>query len=128
MTNPNNPFFAGQEPWRASLAEGAAAPVETGRASALLMRHGSMTLRYYAPRGRDLQTPHDQDELYIVASGTGTFFNGGDRAPFGPGDVLFAGAGQEHRFEEFSDDFATWVVFYGPEGGEGRSLSIAPRG
>ena len=23
-----------------------------------------------------------------------------------------------HRFEEFSDDFATWVMFYGPEGGE----------
>jgi hypothetical protein len=27
-------------------------------------------------------------------------------------------AGVQHRFEEFSDDFATWVIFYGPEGGE----------
>jgi hypothetical protein len=25
----------------------------------------------------------------------------------------------EHRFENFSDDFGTWVFFYGPEGGEG---------
>jgi len=24
----------------------------------------------------------------------------------------------EHRFEKFSDDFATWVIFYGKEGGE----------
>jgi hypothetical protein len=22
------------------------------------------------------------------------------------------------RFEDFSDDFATWVIFYGPPGGE----------
>jgi hypothetical protein len=24
----------------------------------------------------------------------------------------------EHRFEDPSDDFGTWVMFYGPEGGE----------
>jgi hypothetical protein len=23
-----------------------------------------------------------------------------------------------HRFEEFTDDFYTWVIFYGPDGGE----------
>jgi hypothetical protein len=23
-----------------------------------------------------------------------------------------------HRFEEFTPDFATWVVFWGPPGGE----------
>jgi hypothetical protein len=27
-------------------------------------------------------------------------------------------AGVVHRFEDFSDDLAVWVVFYGPEGGE----------
>ena len=43
---------------------------------------------------------------------------GGQRIAFGPGDVLFVGAKVEHRFEDFSDDFATWVVFYGPRGGE----------
>jgi hypothetical protein len=31
---------------------------------------------------------------------------------------LFAAAGVEHRFENFSDDLALWVIFYGPEGGE----------
>jgi mannose-6-phosphate isomerase-like protein (cupin superfamily) len=37
---------------------------------------------------------------------------------FGPGDLLFVRAGVEHRFEEFSDDLAVWVSFYGPDGGE----------
>ena len=32
--------------------------------------------------------------------------------------MLFVAAKVEHRFESFSDDFATWVVFYGPRGGE----------
>ena len=26
--------------------------------------------------------------------------------------------GEAHWFERFSDDFAVWVLFYGPEGGE----------
>jgi uncharacterized RmlC-like cupin family protein len=37
---------------------------------------------------------------------------------FGPGDFLFVPAGIEHRFVNFTDDFSTWVIFYGPKGGE----------
>ena len=109
--------------WLIRTARAARAPVEPGRASALLLAHGSMTLRWYAPRGRDPQQPHDQDEIYVVASGTGTFVLGQDEsslecAPFGPGDAIFVPAGWVHRFEDFSEDFATWVVFWGPKGGE----------
>jgi len=96
----------------------ATAPLTPGRLSALMGAHGSMTLRWYAPKRTDPQTPHDQDELYIVASGTGTFVRNDERVAFGPHDVLFAASGDIHRFEDFSDDFATWVVFYGPAGGE----------
>jgi mannose-6-phosphate isomerase-like protein (cupin superfamily) len=106
-------------PVRATLEEAKIAAIPPGFRSALLMQHGSMKLRYYAPRGADPQTPHDQDELYVIATGRGTFFIGGQRVPFDPGDVLFVAARVEHRFESFSDDFATWVVFYGPPGGEG---------
>lgn len=81
-------------------------------------RHGSMALGMYAPRGRDGQAPHDQDELYFVLAGTGVFVHGGQRSEFEPGDALFVAAGVEHRFEDFSDDFAAWVVFWGPAGGE----------
>jgi len=104
--------------WRVTANQARAAATEPGRGSALLMRHGTMTLRYYAPRGHDPQKPHAQDELYVVLSGRGTFMRNGERVPFVPGDVLFAAAGDEHRFEDFSDDFETWVVFYGAEGGE----------
>jgi mannose-6-phosphate isomerase-like protein (cupin superfamily) len=75
---------------------------------------GSTSLGMYAPVGKDPQMPHDQDELYFVVSGNGIFVNDGKRSPFGPGDALFVAAGIEHRFEEFSEDFATWVVFWGP--------------
>lgn len=83
-----------------------------------LLRHGSLEVEVYAPQGRDLQSPHTRDELYIVVSGSGHFDNGGDVRAFGPGDLIFVPAQRPHRFIEFSDDFSTWVVFYGPEGGE----------
>ena len=89
-----------------------------GRRFATLLRHGSMELKLYAPRGRDEQQPHSRDELYFIVSGTGRFDNGGEVQAFGPGDAMFVPAHRPHRFIEFSNDFSTWVVFYGPEGGE----------
>jgi mannose-6-phosphate isomerase-like protein (cupin superfamily) len=83
-----------------------------------LMQHGTMSVEYYAPHGIDPQIPHKQNELYIIASGSGIFFRDGERISFHTGDVLFVPAAMEHRFEEFTDDFAIWVIFYGPEGGE----------
>lgn len=86
--------------------------------SSTVFTNGSMRLLVYAPRGEDPQEPHDQDEIYVIQSGSGWFVNGEDRHRFGPGDALFVHAGVEHRFEEFSDDLSMWVVFWGPEGGE----------
>ncbi len=100
------------------LAAALAAVPEPGRLSALLLAHGTMQLRLYAPRGEDRQTPHAQDELYIIAAGSADFVRGAERATAGPGDALFVAAGVAHRFEAMSEDFATWVVFWGPPGGE----------
>lgn len=83
-----------------------------------LLQRGTLEVEFYAPQGHDPQQPHSRDELYVVVSGSGLFFDGEQRRPFGPGDFIFVAAGVEHRFEEFSPDFATWVIFYGPEGGE----------
>jgi mannose-6-phosphate isomerase-like protein (cupin superfamily) len=83
-----------------------------------LFRHGTLQVKLYAPRGQDDQTPHSRDELYVIARGHGQFYDGEKRVPVGTGDLLFAPAGRPHRFEDFTDDFATWVMFYGPEGGE----------
>ena len=83
-----------------------------------LFTRGSLSLELYAPRGHDPQSPHDQDELYVVQQGTGTFRRADETCQFAAGDVLFVPAGVEHRFEDFSDDLCVWVIFYGPKGGE----------
>src|SRR5947207_7241765 len=98
--------------------------------SIALFQRGTLQVKLYAPRGSDPQSPHTRDELYVVARGEGWFVIGepaGERSGelseerrhrFGANDVLFAKAGTRHRFENFSDDLAVWVMFYGPEGGE----------
>lgn|SRR5574343_611630 len=83
-----------------------------------MMHHGSLTVEYYAPVEVDYQTPHKQDEIYVIASGKGILERNGEYQECKAGDVLFVPAGMEHHFERFSSDFATWVIFYGPEGGE----------
>jgi mannose-6-phosphate isomerase-like protein (cupin superfamily) len=93
-------------------------PGSKGERFVELFKHGTLSVELYAPRGQDPQSPHTRDEVYVVAAGHGQFRNCGERHPFGPGDVLFVPAGVVHRFEEFSDDLAVWVFFYGPEGGE----------
>ena len=93
-------------------------PTAEGKRFAPVFEHGSLQVEIYAPRGVDPQSPHDRDEIYVVVSGGGTFFNGGVRTRFTVGDVLFAAAGEVHRFEDFSDDLVVWVLFYGPIGGE----------
>ena len=79
---------------------------------AQVMERGSMSVEIYRPNKTDLQTPHKKDELYVIISGTGEFLNNGQRTSFSPGDVIFVAAGIEHRFENFTDDFVTWVIFY----------------
>lgn len=83
-----------------------------------LKERGSLLVEYYAPQDIDPQQPHRQDELYVVIQGNGQFYCDGERKPFKAGDVLFVPAGIDHRFEDFSEDFSTWVIFYGPDGGE----------
>ena len=85
-------------------------PGPTGERFVPVLRHGSMLTELYAPRGHDPQQPHTQDELYFIHSGQGDFVQGDERHRFKAGDAFFVPAGQVHRFENFSDDFATWVV------------------
>lgn len=93
-------------------------PTGEGKPFVVAFEHGTLSVGMYAPRGVDTQTPHRRDEVYVIVRGEGAFVNGPDRRRFGPGDLLFVPAGVEHRFEDFTDDLAVWVVFYGPDGGE----------
>jgi hypothetical protein len=83
----------------------------------ILFERGDVSIELYAPRGSDMQSPHTRDELYIIASGSGTFRRADKVCEFNVGDLLFVPAHVDHRFETFSEDFRTWVIFFGPEGG-----------
>jgi mannose-6-phosphate isomerase-like protein (cupin superfamily) len=83
-----------------------------------MMAGGTMSVEVFAPKTADLQEPHSQDELYFIQSGTGELIINGQRFDATAGDAFFVAAGVAHRFENFSEDFVTWVVFYGPQGGE----------
>ena len=97
-------------------------PDGDGGRSIELFRHGTLTIKLYAPRGTDPQHPHSRDEIYVIAAGSGRFVRSNREVSVSPGDVLFVAAGETHRFFDFSDDFATWVFFYGPQGGEPETI------
>ncbi|HVU52565.1 MAG TPA: cupin domain-containing protein [Polyangia bacterium] len=102
-----------------TLAEALAlGPPPAGNLAVPVFAHGSLEVELYQPRGSDPQTPHARDEVYVVARGTATFFDGGARGRIEPGSFVFVPAGRPHRFEDLSPDFAVWVFFYGPPGGE----------
>ena len=60
---------------------------------------------------RQTANTHARDELYVVATGPGNFVSGDESQAFAPGDLSYVKAGVEHRFIDFSEDFATWVIF-----------------
>jgi len=89
-----------------------------GKEFITLFKHGTLKIEIYKPDKIDNQMPHSKDEIYVIISGTGYFIKGEEKKPFEPGEILFVPAFMEHHFESFSEDFVTWVLFYGPEGGE----------
>lgn len=80
---------------------------------ATVFRNKSSEAVFYAPQKHDLQGPHDRDEYYVVVRGSGEFINGNKRHGFKTGDIMFVPAHQTHKFIDFSDDLAVWVIFYG---------------
>jgi mannose-6-phosphate isomerase-like protein (cupin superfamily) len=61
--------------------------------------------------GIDDQTPHTEDEIYVVTQGRGRLVTPDDDIAVGPGDVVYVPAGEEHRFADITDDLALVVVF-----------------
>ena len=102
------------EKFAISVAEAAdQLQTENDKRFTVMMRDGNMSVEYFAPEEIDTQQPHTQDELYMIISGQSEFFRNGEIINCSEGDVLFVPAGMEHRFINFSKDFATWVIFYG---------------
>jgi mannose-6-phosphate isomerase-like protein (cupin superfamily) len=93
-------------------------PPPAGNLAVPIFAHGSLEVELYTPKGHDPQKPHRRDEIYLVSRGTGKLFDGERQHDVSPGSFIFVAAGETHRFEDFSEDFAVWVFFYGPDAGE----------
>ena len=103
-------------------------PGPAGEHSVSLLQHGSLNVKLSCPVPPNQQTPHEQDEVYVIIRGQGVLLHDGKRDAFEPGDLLFIPAGTEHRFEDFTSDLAVWVVFYGALGGEVRAQALSREG
>ena len=64
-----------------------------------------------AAGGTDGQSPHTEDEIYVVTAGRATIEAGGARAEVGPGAVIYVPAGEVHRFTDITADLALLVLF-----------------
>jgi len=93
-------------------------PGPKGERSVIVLQRGTLDVKLAVPARPNEQTPHAQDEIYIIVRGRGVLFHDWKRDPFESGDFLFVAAATEHRFEDCSDDLLVWRVFYGPDGGE----------
>jgi mannose-6-phosphate isomerase-like protein (cupin superfamily) len=94
--------------------ESLSALTKSGNLFSELFNDNSITIEIYKPEKEDLQAPHNRDELYMVISGSGVFRMKDETLQFKAGDLFVVPQGEIHRFENFSEDFATWVIFYGP--------------
>lgn len=94
------------------LARALATTPSPGNLAAAIAKFGAVELEFYQPKGADTQKPHARDELYVIVRGSGIFEHAGETFNFTAGDALFVAAHVEHRFVEFTNDFATWVIFF----------------
>jgi mannose-6-phosphate isomerase-like protein (cupin superfamily) len=80
------------------------------------LRVADLSLGTYSIRagGADDQSPHTEDEIYLVQAGRARFTAGGAEVEVGPGSVIYVPAGEEHRFTDVTADLAVVVVFAPP--------------
>jgi mannose-6-phosphate isomerase-like protein (cupin superfamily) len=64
----------------------------------------------------DGQSPHTEDEVYVVLRGRATIRVASEERPVEAGSVVFVAAGVDHRFVDIVEDLAVFVLFAPPEG------------
>ncbi len=97
-----------------SLAMALALPRTPGRSTEVFV-DGDLEFRFSARPTHGPQVPHLRDEIYFVAAGTARYRVEDRVTDVGPGALLFCAAHVPHGFENNSEDFSVWVVFYGAE-------------
>jgi quercetin dioxygenase-like cupin family protein len=61
--------------------------------------------------GTDDQTPHTEDEVYVVTGGRAKISTPTATVDVVPGSVIFVPADEEHRFVDIAEDLTLLVVF-----------------
>jgi mannose-6-phosphate isomerase-like protein (cupin superfamily) len=84
------------------------------------LRIPSMSAGLYvlAAGAADLQSPHQQDEVYYVVRGKARLHVGSEDQSVQSGSVLFVAARAEHRFYDIKEEL-TVLVFFAPAETEG---------
>ena len=93
-------------------------PGPYGEHATTVLQRGTVDVALSMPTAPVQQTPHAQDEIYVILRGSAIAMHDGKRETCAAGDLVFIAAGTEHQFQDTSEDFAVWRIFYGPEGGE----------
>ena len=58
-----------------------------------------------------MQSPHDEDEVYVVLKGKARMRLGDEERNVGPGSLLYVGAATDHSFFEIEEDMTLLVFF-----------------
>lgn len=66
---------------------------------------------FLAAGSTDMQSPHDDDEVYLVLEGRARMRIDGTERAIGPGAVLYISATTEHAFFEIEEDMTLLVIF-----------------
>jgi mannose-6-phosphate isomerase-like protein (cupin superfamily) len=67
---------------------------------------------YHLPRGaKDMQSPHDEDEVYFVLEGKASMKVADEIKEISSGDILYVKATEDHSFFEIDEDMTLLVFF-----------------
>jgi mannose-6-phosphate isomerase-like protein (cupin superfamily) len=82
------------------------------------LRSADLSVGTYSIRtgGVDGQSPHTEDEIYVIARGRATIVTESTSVAVRAGDTIFVPAFEAHRFVDVTDDLAVLVIFAPAEG------------
>ena len=82
-----------------------------------VVRSGALSAGIYrlAAGADDGQSPHAEDEIYVVTAGSAQLDVDGERTPVRPGSVAYVPKRRPHRFVDITEDLEVAVVFAPPE-------------
>jgi mannose-6-phosphate isomerase-like protein (cupin superfamily) len=89
----------------------------SGRPYLEFLRSESLSVGFYVLEAGDIdrQSPHNEDEVYVVLAGRSRFTAGDESRDAMRGDTIYVAAGVQHRFHDITERLEIIVVFAPPE-------------